>query len=64
MLELEAFCGEVDVERAWGRTEDQIRARVLGELHEGYAWFRAMPERELAATFDAFCRRPLDSGTN
>ena len=60
-LELEAFCGEAVVERSWGRTEDQIRARILGELRDGYRWFRAIPERQLAATFDATCGRHRNS---
>lgn len=55
MLELQAFCAEVRVERGWGRSHAEARERVLDELASGYRWFRGLPAGELAARFDATC---------
>jgi hypothetical protein len=68
--ELGAYCAEGRAELRFGHRAENVVARILDELQEGYPWFRRIPRRELLTRFAAECpdlvrppRAPLGSRT-
>jgi hypothetical protein len=53
--ELEAFCSEARADVGLGTRADNVVARILDELEEGYSWFRGMTRGEFLVALESHC---------